>query len=70
MDTNLTKSKLNSVAIREEVEFPVVEKMIEYLYEAKVPSDASHEEIKQLLNLANTYGINCLKFVCEDMLKS
>uniref|UniRef100_A0A0N5CGP3 BTB domain-containing protein n=1 Tax=Strongyloides papillosus TaxID=174720 RepID=A0A0N5CGP3_STREA len=67
-DTNTTRSKCNSVAIGEEVGFPAVEMMIEYFYKAKIPSDASHEDIKELLHLANAYEINDLKLLCEGML--
>uniref|UniRef100_A0A0N5CGP7 BTB domain-containing protein n=1 Tax=Strongyloides papillosus TaxID=174720 RepID=A0A0N5CGP7_STREA len=68
MDENSEESKGNCVIINEAVGLPAVEMMVYYLYKARLPSDIGRTEIEELLQLADTYKINNLKLLCQEML--
>uniref|UniRef100_A0A0K0G2Y0 Speckle-type POZ protein (inferred by orthology to a human protein) n=1 Tax=Strongyloides venezuelensis TaxID=75913 RepID=A0A0K0G2Y0_STRVS len=68
MDENSEESKGNCVIINEAVGISAVKMLVDYLYKARLPSDINRREIDELLHLADTYKINNLKLLCQEML--
>uniref|UniRef100_A0A0N5CGP8 BTB domain-containing protein n=1 Tax=Strongyloides papillosus TaxID=174720 RepID=A0A0N5CGP8_STREA len=68
MNPNSEESRRNCVYIRDKVGCEAFKMMIGYLYSAKVPNNSGNKNISELLFLAETYKINNLKLLCQEML--